>query len=117
MKEGQPKNIQRKEYTVPSHLIETTELTVDINEDITSIKSVLQMLRNPAANLGQGDRNLVLDGGEALETTAIKLDGRDLLSNEYSIEGEKLTLFDVPASFVLETNVSIKPQENTMLEG
>jgi aminopeptidase N len=117
MKEGQPKNIQRKEYTVPSHLIETTELSFEINEDTTSVKSVLRMLSNPAANMGPEDRNLVLDGGEALETTSIKLDGRELLSNEYSIEGEKLTLFDMPESFELETNVLIKPQENTTLEG
>ena len=117
MKEGQPKNIQRSEYTAPSHLIETTDLIVDINEDITKVKSVLRMTKNPAADSGVGDRDLVLDGGQDLETIAIKVNGRELSSNEYSIAGEKLSLFDLPESFELETLVAIKPQENTTLEG
>ena len=117
MKEGQPQNIQRSEYTAPSHLIETTDLVVDINEDITTVKSVLKMSKNPAAESKAGSQDLVLDGGQDLETISIKVDGRELSSNEYSIEGEKLSLFDVPESFQLETSVAIKPQENTTLEG
>jgi len=116
MKEGQPQNIQRSEYTVPSHLIETTELEVDINEDVTTVRSVLKMVSNPDAQ-DQKNHDLVLDGGTELETNLIMLDGRELLSNEYNIEGETLTLFDVPESFELETRVTIKPQENTALEG
>ena len=117
MKEGQPRNIQRSEYTVPSHLIETTELSVDINEDVTLVNAVLKMTRNPAAAQENGSQDLVLDGGKALETVSIKIDNRELSSNEYSIEGENLTLFDVPEVFELETQVAIKPQENTTLEG
>ena len=117
MKEGQPTNIQRNEYTVPSHLIETTDLSVDINEDVTQVKSVLKMIKNPAADASDGSRDLILDGGKDLETLSIRVDGRELSSNEYTITDEKLSLFDLPESFELETQVAIKPQDNTALEG
>ena len=117
MKEGQPTNIQRNEYTVPSHLIETTDLSVDINEDVTKVTSVLKMIKNPAADASDGSRDLILDGGKDLETLSIRVDGRELSSNEYTITDEKLSLFDLPESFELETQVAIKPQDNTALEG
>ena len=117
MKEGQPTNIQRNEYTAPAHLIETTDLSVDINEDVTQVKSVLKMIKNPAADASDGSRDLILDGGKDLETLSIRVDGRELSSNEYTITDEKLSLFDLPESFELETQVAIKPQDNTALEG
>jgi aminopeptidase N len=115
MKEGQPKAIELSEYRVPPYLISTTELQVDLNEDVSYVTSTLTITKNPESKSDSHD--LVLNGSVDLDTQTIKIDGRELLSNEYAIEGDQLTLFSVPPSFELETNVALKPQENTALEG
>ena len=115
MKEGQPKAIELSEYRVPPYLISTTELQVDLNEDVSYVTSTLAITKNPDSKSYSDD--LVLNGSVDLDTQTIKIDGRELLSNEYVIEGDQLTLFSVPQSFQLETNVALKPQENTALEG
>lgn len=115
MKEGQPNAIHLKDYKVPPFLIDTTDLHVDINEDETLVTATLSLRRNPDADTPATD--LVLDGGAGLDTRGVSVDGRELLSNEYQIEDESLTLFGVPDSFELKTRVAIKPQDNTALEG
>ena len=115
MKEGQPKAVHLKDYEVPPFLIESTELHVEINEDETLVTTTLTMRRNPDAATPAND--LVLDGGEGLDTRNVLLDDRELLSNEYAIDTDSMTLFGVPDSFKLQTRVAIKPQDNTALEG
>jgi aminopeptidase N len=115
MKEGQPKAIELKDYQVPAYLIDSTELHVEINDDVTLVTTTLIVRKNPESTAGLSD--LVLDGGKALVTRSIKIDDRDLSANEYGEEPEVLTLFDVPDNFTLRTQVAIKPQDNTALEG
>ena len=115
MKEGQPKAIALKDYKVPEYLIETTTLHVDLDEEETLVTATLQMSKNLDSQ-ATGSQ-LMLDGGKGLDTRSISIDGRELLSNEYRIEEDSLTLFDVPDVFQLETRVAIKPQDNTALEG
>ncbi len=115
MKEGQPESIHLSDYQPPPFLIEETRLHVDIRDGFTEVTATLLVRRNPAATEGQKD--LVLDGGKGLETQHIALDDRELLSNEYTIDDESLTVFDVPDSFALETSVKIRPEQNTTLEG
>lgn len=115
MKEGQPKAIALKDYKVPEYLIETTTLHVDLDEEETLVTATLQMSKNLDSQ-ATGNQ-LMLDGGKGLDTRSISIDGRELLSNEYRIEEDSLTLFDVPDVFQLETRVAIKPQDNTALEG
>lgn len=114
MKDAQPKAIHRKEYEVPPYLIEETDLKVELGEEQTRVQTSLKMKRNP--DTGKGKLPLVLDGGD-LDLIEVSIDGRRLLSNEYSVDDEHLTLFDVPEQFVLDTHVEIKPQENTSLSG
>ncbi len=114
MKDAQPKAIQLKDYEVPSFLIEETDLRVELGEEQTRVKTSLKVRRNPDS--GEAKLPLVLDGGE-LDLKEVCIDGRVLLSNEYSIDDEHLTLLDVPDQFVLDTSVQIRPQENTSLEG
>ncbi len=114
MKEGQPQAIHLKDYKVPPFLIETTDLHVELNEDETFVTATLRFTRNPDA---ENEKDLMLDGGKDLDTRLVEIDGRELLSNEYAIDDQSLTLFGVPDSFELKTKVAIKPQENTALEG
>ena len=114
MKNGQPKTILLSDYQLPNYLIDETELHFEINEEVTVVTSTLKIRRNPDAdNTGS---NLVLDGGN-LSTRSVVLNDRELLSNEYGIEDESLTIYDVPDAFTLKTQVEIKPQDNTSLEG
>ena len=115
MKEGQPKAIELSEYRVPPYLITKTALHVDLEEDKSVVTSALQITKNPESS-EPGD-DLVLNGAAALDTKRITIDGRELLSNEYKIDEDELTLFGVPQTFELTTEVAIKPQENTALEG
>ena len=41
MKEGQPKAIELKDYQVPAYLIDSTELHVEINDDVTLVTTTL----------------------------------------------------------------------------
>ena len=120
MKDGQPKTsqpetIQLKDYQVPPYLIDTTELVVELNETVSEVQSTLKIIKNPAS-VSKLDE-LVLDGSKDLDTRSISIDGRELVSNEYIISNDKLTLFNVPQKFELIIRVEIKPQENTALEG
>ena len=116
MKDGQPKAIYLKDYKVPPHLIEETNLHVDIFEEETTVVTTLKVSRNPDAG-DEDAADLVLDGSTDLETDSIQIDGRSLSSNEYQIDDDKLVIFDVPAAFELTTAVRIRPQDNTALEG
>lgn len=115
MKEGQPKAIELSEYKVPLYLIDTTELSADLEETHATINATTKIRLNPETR--EDSRDLVLNGSKDMETKSVKIDGRELLSNEYSIDEDTMTIFGVPNEFQLETEVVIKPQENTALEG
>ena len=67
MKDGQPKAIYLKDYKVPPHLIEETNLHVDIFEEETTVVTTLKVSRNP--DVGDEDAaDLLLDGSTDLET-------------------------------------------------
>ena len=112
MKEGHGREIRREEYRPPAYLVDRTDLTVELDPTATRVRSRLEMRRNPA---GDGGR-LVLDG-EGLELEALAVNGRVLAGNEYSIEGDQLTIFDAPAEALVETTVVINPEANTALSG
>ena len=115
MKDSQPKVIRRRNYAVPPYLFEETDLHVDIHEQSTVVTTSLKVRRNPDADSVQPD--LVLNGGQDMETRSVAIDGRELLSNEYGIDDELLTVYSVPESFTLKTRVEIRPQDNSALEG
>lgn len=109
-----PAAIRRCDYTPPAFLVDQVELGFDLGEARTEVRAVLHLRRNPAA---EADLPLVLNG-QSLETLRVALDGRDLTADEYRVEGEHLTLNNVPAdAFVLETTVATDPAANSALEG
>ncbi len=112
MRESTPQTIYLRDYTPPPYLIDRVDLYVDLHEDHTDVTATLQMRANPQ---GQGGP-LVLDG-EALETLAVMLDGRELDESDYHVEAGRLTIDSVPEAFELKTVVRIHPESNTSLEG
>ncbi|MEE8042546.1 MAG: aminopeptidase N, partial [Pseudomonadales bacterium] len=113
MKDGQPKAIHLKDYEAPNYLVETTELRFDLDEEATTVTSKLEVRRNPQ---GSGSSDLTLDGSD-LELVEVSIDGRALSGNEYRLEDETLTLFDVAEQAVIACTTRIDPKANTALEG
>ena len=109
-----PKAIYLKDYRVPDFLIDRVELHVQLAEEETLVSSTLGMRRNPDA----ADRSapLRLDG-EGLELRSLALDGEPLPAAGYATDPQGLTVHQVPTQFTLHSQVAIKPQENTALEG
>ncbi len=109
----QPK--YRKDYRPPHYWIDTIDLRFELGESETIVDARLVVRRDASA---PADAPLVLDG-EQLELRRIALDGRPLAPAAYEHEAdeERLVVRDVPASFVLETSVAIRPRENTTLSG
>ena len=105
--------VRLDEYTPPPWLVDTVHLDVDIRADATLVKATLSCRRNPAQ---PGDHPLLLDG-EALETLAVRIDGRVLAADEYALSDTQLVLKVLPERFTLETRVRIRPDANTQLSG
>ncbi|WP_207458334.1 aminopeptidase N [Azospirillum sp. SYSU D00513] len=115
MDKGTPRAIRLQDYRPTAHVIETADLYFDLGEEVTTVRAVLGMRRNPDRE-DAASAPLVLDG-QRLELVSVALDGRTLDPSDYTVTPDHLTLASVPESFTLETVVRIKPQENTALEG
>ena len=106
------RTVYLRDYTVPAYLVETLDLDIDIGEEFARVKARCAMRRNPAGKGGA----LVL-WGEDMALEALRLDGRALEPTEYAFADGELRVETVPGAFVLETTVTIKPDENTRLSG
>ncbi len=114
MKDPRPQPIQRKDYHPPHYLIDEVELYVSLHEDHAEIRATLHMRRNEPAS--SEPQPLVLQG-EHLALVSVALDGSPLADTAYVVDGQTLTIPEVPARFVLDTVVRTEPQNNTQLEG
>jgi len=99
MREPQPKAVHLKDYTPPPFRVDSIHLDVDIREDHAITRAKLEVRRNAAGPL-------VLDGDE-LELVSVSVDGR---KPRYEVTAEKLTVYDVPDAFTLETVSRIVPR-------
>ena len=114
MLQDTPQTIRLKDYQPPEFLIDRADLDFDLGEDQALVSARLEFRRNPAANGGNDTLRLE---GEQLELLSLCLDGSPLAPDEYLIDAEGLTIHRVPENFVLESEVRIRPQDNTALEG
>lgn len=102
-----------KDYCPPDFLVDTIDLTFELNESDTLVRSRLSLRRNPN---GASDGPLRLDG-EALELVSISLDGSPLERARYAVEETGLVLADPPANLSLDIETKIEPDKNTALQG
>ncbi len=114
MRTDSAKTIYLKDYRPPDYLIDRVELSFDLGEQATEVRSRLFVRRNPACE--QASPPLILDG-EGLELLELSLDDRPLSADDYLIEAGQLRVAAVPSQFTLTSRVRIRPQENTSLEG
>ena len=113
MKDSSPRAIQLADYQPPAYRVEQASLRFELREQGTRVHAQLKMRRNPAAAAESG---LWLDG-EDLKHCSLKLDGRELNGDEFTIEKGGLRIHGVPEAFELSSEVEIEPQNNTALEG
>ncbi len=114
MKEAQARSIYLKDYKVPDFFIDKIFLDVSLYEEETIVTSRLGVRRNPESL--DRSASLVLNG-EELNLLELRLQDNELSGTEYELNDKSLTIPKVPDVFELESVVSIKPQENTSLEG
>ncbi len=114
MKEGTADTaILRTDYRPWPFQVSHVELDFDIRDDHTRVRASLRVERNPQAE----PSDVLALYGKDLETVALAIDGRELASSEWKIQGETLTIEGVPETFTLNSEVRIQPARNTALEG
>jgi aminopeptidase N len=112
MDKGTPQPIHLTDYRPPDYVVDRVDLTVDLDEEVSTIAARLALRRDH----DDGPRPLVLDG-QALELKSLRLDGAPLAATRYTVDAERLTIADVPERFTLEVETAVRPQDNTSLEG
>eukprot|EP00741_Cyanophora_paradoxa_P023048 tig00021537_g22258.t1 len=110
------RTIYLKDYKPLDYQFDTVDLKFELGEEVTLVtaKSVLKAREGLA-----GRPPLVLDG-EAMECAYVAIDGKRLVEGvDYAVTEHKLAIAQPPAaaSFTLEIQTRIKPQENTTLTG
>lgn len=103
-----------KNYQPPPFIIDDVELTFDLTDDYTEVKSRMHIRH--MRSLRHVSHDLILDG-EALTLQAIYLDGKLLTENDYVLSGSHLIIRDVAEQFELEIITRIYPEKNKALSG
>lgn len=106
---GTDQTVYLKDYQQPSYLVHTVELDIQVHHDHTVVNAKLDMER-------QAEGALVLLGRD-LELKYVKINNKLLEKSEYDVNEEHLTLLNAPEKALVETQVIIHPEKNTMLEG
>lgn len=112
--------IYRKDYKIPSFLIDHVDLDINIKDDVTVVSSVIIMRRNPNSSF-RGDLSL---DGNCLKLVSVKLNNTILEKNLYKgyfqpdgPDGKLVItsslLPNKDQQFTLETVVEIFPEKNT----
>ncbi len=109
-----PQPIYRKDYVPLFHRVDRIDLDFDLQDAFTLVRARIAVERTDEAR--RESEPFVLHGVD-LELVSMRLDGQELDEAAYGIEGEELTIHEAPARFVLETEVRIRPHENTALQG
>src|SRR5215212_11718255 len=99
MRTETPQPIRLSDYRPPAYLVDDVSLTFDLSANATRVRARLMVRRN-------GDHTEPLRfNGERLKPIFVGIEGRALGDGERTIDGEFLTITDVPAAFTLETEV------------
>jgi aminopeptidase N len=114
MKKGLPgKTVYRKEYASYPWVLEHAGFRFEIGQDATKVFSELQLKQRDAS---APPADIELDGHD-MELVSISLNGNKLGAADYSLSSDRLLVHNAPESCVLKIEVTIKPHENTALEG
>ena len=105
-----PQPILLSDYRPPAFRVDTVDLSFDLHETATVVRSRLSVRRD-------GDSADMHLNGEALTLLSIARDGVALTPDQYRVEPHGLTVLGMPAACVLEIAVQIDPKGNSELSG
>ena len=105
-----PQLVLLADYRPPAFRVDTVDLSFDLHETATVVRSRLSVRRDGT------DTDMHLDG-EALTLLSIARDGVALTADQYRVESHGLTVLGMPAACVLEIAVQIDPKGNSELSG
>lgn len=106
--------IHRHDYRPPDYTVDSIELSFELGEETTLVRSRIAM--RAAYDRSQGERPLVLDGHRFM-LRGLRLNGAPLAPEAFQVSEEALVVPSVPAAFTLEVETELRPQDNTCLEG
>ncbi|MDC7221758.1 MAG: aminopeptidase N [Spirochaetales bacterium] len=106
--------IFRKDYKKPDFLVPEMGLYFDIQADYVEVKAELTVRYDGE---GKACETPWILNGEDMSIEAVEIDGRALNSEEYTFEGNLLTLTGLADESLVRTTVRIDPYNNTKLMG
>lgn len=109
----QPKAKYLKDYQAPDYLVNTVELRFELDEAQTLVTARMSLQRHAHA---KGTPPLILFG-QGLQLRKLTLNEAVLKPADYTVTDETLTITQPPASFSLEIETLIHPEQNTELTG
>ncbi len=107
---------RRLEYRPPAFLVDTLDLTLDLDAAATHVTARLAFRRNAAAAPADTGAPLVLDG-EQQRNVRVELDGKALPSERFLLSEHSLIIRDPPWSGMLVVHSTLAPADNVALEG
>jgi len=99
----------RSDYQPPACHVEAVRLDISIEDSQTTVTTTLDLQRLTNAPF-------VLNGRD-LELVSLRLDGVEMPQQDWPLDGNGLTLANLPARCVVETVAICHPESNTALEG
>lgn len=112
LREGPTTVVKREDYTAPAYLIDTVDLTFDLDPAKTRVLNRMRLRRNPAVPA----QALRLDG-EDLNLARVLVNGA---GTSFKMDGHQLVLEKLPEGeepFELEIFTTCNPAKNTQLMG
>jgi aminopeptidase N len=112
LREGSPPVIRREHYAAPAYLIDTVDLTFDLDPAKTRVLNRMRLRRNPDVPA----QPLRLDG-EDLNLARVLVNGE---GTSFKMDGQRLVLEKLPEGpepFELEIFTTCNPAKNTQLMG
>jgi aminopeptidase N len=104
--------IYRKDYAAPAMWVDTVEMGLDLHRTETWVATQLTVRANPQV----ADTQLVLNGQDC-PLQWIEVNGKRLRKSDYRLEGDTLTVPNMPREAAVRIVTRINPQANTALSG
>jgi aminopeptidase N len=116
-----PNTIRRLDYRPPDFRVRHLGLDFTLEPHATIVKARIDLARIDLARIDPTGREgaatpLVLDGCR-LELVSVAIDGKTLLSDDYTVDDEHLTIPGIGDAAVLDIVTRIDPGANTSLDG
>lgn len=106
-----PARIYLTDYKAPDFQIKDIHLYFNLHETKTIVTAKMNFSKVTST------QDLILAGGEHVKLISLSLNGEKLTEARYTLEGETLTIKNVPTEFLLQTEVEINPEDNKSCEG